>query len=223
MWTSVRLPRKVPKGFLSQPFPSGFCAAKALESLKLAGDVLANYSDLIEADCFKQSGRHENLTIFWVPEGEAEHQCDELTKVARKVRISISKVDIRVAHELSSRKTGKPTASLPELILSNGKPTVRSKQESRGVEDDSEKSNIFVNNDTNPLRATRLQAFKNNSGVRGEKLGTSGYIEKLVSDSLHTLQKWHLMLFSTVCDGLLQIFLPANHQYQEKGASRNLP
>ena len=43
-WTSLWFPRKIPKNFLSRPFLCGFCAAEAIERLKLAGDDVANYS-----------------------------------------------------------------------------------------------------------------------------------------------------------------------------------
>ena len=71
-WSSVWLPRKIPRNFLSRPFLCGFCADAEIERLKTDQGGVAHYSHLIEKDCLEQYRRKDTIRVFGVPEQQEE-------------------------------------------------------------------------------------------------------------------------------------------------------
>ena len=103
-WTSIRLPKRIPKNFMDRPFVGGFCAAPVFEDCKAPPPSNnTNNTSLFCADSHEQHGRTRNIRIFEVQNND-EDVCDCVVNVATEIVVTISKQHISVCLRLPSRK-----------------------------------------------------------------------------------------------------------------------
>ena len=103
-WTSIWLPKKLPRGFNERRFLCGYCAADEVEQMKekLAKSQQTSQPDqvlgsVLSSDAIEQYGRRDNIRIFGVADVQDEDPYHTVIQVASEAGVTINCSDIRVS------------------------------------------------------------------------------------------------------------------------------
>ena len=206
-WTSMWLPKRLPRNFIDCPFLRSFCAASGCEECKKSQPSNgADIKSLFCADSIEQWGWRNNIRICVVEEINDKDVHGRVAEAANEIRVTKSKQDIRVFHRLPSRNTGSRSV-FAEFVRCETKFRVLTHEKKLKISS----RKISFKDDVILLRANIARALGRRPDLKYDKLFNRKVVLTMSNDERHIinnffdLPKRDMEFFQSVCDNLRHI------------------